>query len=94
MLLFKTLYSTSFKTIFSLVTSIDNSEFHLFINKLTLVHAGHFIQLTSSVRELFFVTSFQSIFKTISHHFNHAFSDGDHGIGETIFKTPGFSIST
>jgi len=80
--------------IFALVTSIDNLAFHLFINRLTFVQAGHLIQLIISLRELLFVTSFQSIFNTISHHFNHAFSDGDHGIGETIFKTPGSSIST
>lgn len=70
--------------IFSLVTSISNSLHFLNTVKLTVVHAGHFIQLMISSKEFSSFTSLSSTFIIISHHFNHAFSAGQPGIGEVI----------
>ncbi|MBT3728885.1 hypothetical protein HOF65_08680 [bacterium] len=61
---------------------------------MTVDHAGHLIQVITSLNELFSPISFQSTFITKSPHFKPAFSDGDQGIGETILTKPGFSIST
>jgi hypothetical protein len=88
------LYSTSLITILSLITFISKVFQFLKIVKTTGVHFGHLIQETASFKEVFLVISFQSAFKIISHHFNPAFSEGEPDIGETIFNTQGFSIST
>jgi len=80
--------------IFALVTSISNIFQSLSIVRITFVFAGHFIHVTTSFNEFCSVISFQSIFIIRSQPFNHAFSDGDPGIGEIILTAPGFSIST
>jgi hypothetical protein len=84
----------SFIIIFSLTTSISNIIQSLVIVKITVDHAGHLIHVITSFNGFFSVISLQSTFIIKSHHFNQAFSDGDHGIGETILTAPGFSIST
>jgi hypothetical protein len=91
---FKISVSISFIIIFSLITLISSISESLFIVNKTVVQAGHFIHEITSLREFSFFISFQSTFKIISHHFNHAFSEGDHGIGDIILTIPGFSIST
>ncbi|MBT3727304.1 hypothetical protein HOG21_06720 [bacterium] len=88
------MWSTSFIVIFALVTSISNILFFLLIVNFTFVHAGHLTQEITSLKELFFVISFQSIFNTISHPINHAFSEGDQGNGDTILNSQGVNIST
>jgi hypothetical protein len=52
------------------------------------------IQDTTSASEVSFVTSFPSTSRIISHHFSHAFSEGDPDIGVIIFSIHGFSMST
>jgi hypothetical protein len=86
--------SISVIIIFSLITSISNIFQFLFIVSVTFVQAGHFIHVITSCRGFFSVISLELTFIIKSHHFNHAFSDGDHGIGETILTAQGFSIST
>jgi hypothetical protein len=88
------LYSISFKTIFALVTIISKFLSNLFIVNFTFVQAGHLIHDTTSFKEFSFNTSLSSTFVIISHHFNHAFCDGDQDIGDTILTNHGFSIST
>jgi len=86
--------SISVITIFSLVTSISRISPFLFIVNITFEPAGPLIHVITSLRELSTVISFWSTFVTISHHFNHALSDGEPGIGESILSIHGFSIST
>jgi len=88
------LESILFIVIFSLVTLILIILPFLFIVSFTFVQAGHLIQLTISFSELLVSIFLSSTLITISHHFSHAFSDGDPGIGEVIFNIQGFSIST
>jgi hypothetical protein len=59
-----------------------------------MVHAGHLIHDTASARDIVFVISFVSTARTMSHHLIHAFCEGDQDIGEIIFMSHGFSIST
>jgi len=88
------LYSTLFITILSLTTFIFISFQSLKIVNSTVVHFGHLIQEIASASEVVSKISLSSALRTTSHHFNQAFSDGDPGIGETIFNNQGFSIST
>jgi len=68
----------------------------LFLNtvKTTGVFLGPLIQDIASCKDTFSVIFFQSTSVIISPHLIPAFSDGDPEIGEIIFKTHGFSIST
>jgi hypothetical protein len=81
-------------TIFALIISTSNISSHLLIFSVTFVQAGHLTQVTTSFRVFSFVINFPLTSKTISHHFNQAFSEGVHEIGEIILNSQGFSIST
>jgi hypothetical protein len=78
----------------SLVTSISKTFPSLKIDNFTFDPFGHFIQDITSFKDVVSRIFLPSAFKTISPHFKPAFSEGDQGIGEIIFKIQGFSIST
>jgi hypothetical protein len=80
--------------IFSLLTSIFSILSPLFISRITIVPAGHFIQETTSLREFFSVTVFDPTLSMISFHLSPAFSAGLHTIGDMILTTQGVCIST
>ncbi len=89
-----TSYSISFMIIVSRVTGISFEIFHRTIVSITSVHAGHLIQVMTSLSELSSVISTPSTCVTISHHLSHDFSAGLHVMGLIISSNQGWGIST
>jgi hypothetical protein len=92
--LFIILYSTSCKDILALSTSTSNVLVSLKIVRVTLVHAGHLIKATAQLESRLLSISFPSTLIILSQALSHAFSEGDHEIGEIIVNSQGFCKST